>query len=215
MLAAATAAVLGVLLLAGAGPLARTAPASGSASGVEPLPPPTRSSSTSVADLVVSVSVAPNRPGVNEFTVQAASSRRPPPAPVDGVLLDLAGGGRVTLARTGPGVYSGTGRLAVAGAVRISAVISRAGRRITAPLPWSVDPPLPAPTAPSAPEASQPAVDADPGLRSVLDILAAPLLGGLILLGWRWLRRRRPATPPAPQHGPAAETPERVLEGVR
>src|SRR6266536_2841109 len=70
MLAAATAAVLGVLLLAGAGPLARTAPASGSASGVEPLPPPTRSSSTSVADLVVSVSVAPDPPGIKEFTVQ-------------------------------------------------------------------------------------------------------------------------------------------------
>src|SRR5205807_1682399 len=53
--------------------------------------PPVRSGT--VADLIVSVSVTPNRPGVNGFTVRAASNRRPAPAPIDDVALQLGAGG--------------------------------------------------------------------------------------------------------------------------
>jgi copper transport protein len=217
MLAAAAAASLGILLLVGAGSLARTAPARGSASGVEPLPPPARSSVATVADLVVTLSVSPNRPGVNQFTVQAVSSRRPPPAPVDGVVIEFSGG-RIRLERTGSAVYSGTGQLRAAGSVRITAAITRAGRRVTAPLAWSVDPALPAPATPAAPVAGQPAGDSDPALRSIVDVVAVPLLGALVLVVLRVLRRRRPpaarlATDVAPGEG--GDSQERVLEGVR
>ena len=215
LLAAAIVAGLGVLLLVGAGPLARSAPARGSASGVEPLPPPTRSSTATAADLVVTVSVTPNRPGANAVTVQASSSRRPPPAAVDGVAVEVAGGaGRVLLALAAPETFAGTVRLAAAGPVRITAVVSRAGQRITVPVAWSVDQPLAAPSQP----ASGPVTDADPGLRSVVDLLAAPLLGALILVGWRWSRRRRrpgpePRPEPEPASAPEAE-PEQAAEPV-
>ena len=56
-------------------------------------------------DLVVSVSVVPNRPGPNGFTVEVASSRRPAPAPVEQVALSYPDGGSaaVPLADVGRG----------------------------------------------------------------------------------------------------------------
>jgi copper transport protein len=169
-----------------------------------------------VADLVVTVSLTPNRPGANALAVQASSSRRPPPAAVDGVAVEVAGGaGRVPLALTAPGTYVGTVRLAAAGAVRITAVVSRAGKRIAVPVGWTVDPPL---TVPSEPASGQPAADSDPGLRSMVNLLAVPLLGALVLVGWRWTRRRRRAGAPDPDPEASPEpmqTAEPVLGGVQ
>src|SRR5262245_15106144 len=82
---------VGAVLLAAAGLLAETAPPRTPAPAV-PLAEP-RAYDTTVDDLVVSVSATPNRPGVNGFTMLAASSRRPPPAPIDGVTLKLGRSG--------------------------------------------------------------------------------------------------------------------------
>jgi len=94
----------GAVLLAAAGLLAETAPPRTAAPAV-PLAEP-RAYDTTVHDLVVSVSATPNRPGVNGFTVLAASSRRPPPAPVDRVTLTLGrpgGSGALPLRQIEPG----------------------------------------------------------------------------------------------------------------
>ena len=211
VLGVAATAGLGILLVVGAGPAPGIASTPGSASGVEPLPPPTRLVSVSVADLVVSVSVTPNRPGPNGFTVQATSSRRPPPAPVDAVLLRIgagtgtgAGAGTVRLDRTSPGVYFGVGQLDRSGTVRITAVLSRAGRRIAVPVSWTVDPAAP-------PAAAGPAgpPDPGPGVGSVLVILLPPLLGALALGLRRLVRSRSRRTAELSE-----ATPDRLLEGV-
>jgi copper transport protein len=181
---AAAAIAVAVLVLVGAGILPRTAPAAGSVPGTAPLPSPARTTGATVADLVVTVSAAPNRPGPNEFTVQVASSRRPPPAPVDGVQLDV-GAGRQPLEPAGAGVYTGTGQLPSAGTIRLTVQVHRAGRRLTVPLGWSVGPAAPPATGPPAGPPADPV-----GLGSTLRLLLAPLLGALAL-GLRRLLQAR------------------------
>src|SRR5215468_1402178 len=134
-------ALIGAVLLAAAGLLAETAPPRPAAPAVPLAKPLTRD--TTVGDLVVSVSATPNRPGVNGFTVLAASSRRPPPAPIDGVTLRLGGSGEsatLTLRPIEPGRYFGTGRLDSSGPITITVVVLRAGQRLTATMPWRVSP---------------------------------------------------------------------------
>jgi copper transport protein len=199
-------------LFVGVGGLASAAPAARSAPGTEPLPSPARISGATVGDLVVTVSAAPNRPGVNEFTVQVASSRRPPPARVDGVQLAGvpldAGAGLLPLQPTAPDVYTGTGRLPAAGPVRITVLVRRAGQRLAVPMSWSVGPaaaPIAAPAAGPAPgRATDPT-----GLRSAGQLLIAPMLGALAL-GLRRLFRARSRRSAAA----TAECLDRVPEAV-
>jgi copper transport protein len=159
-----------------------------------------------VGDLVVSVSVAPSRPGVNGFTVLAASSRRPPPAPVDGVALTLGRPGepgRLQLRPIEPGRYFGTGRLDSAGPITITAVIRRAGERLTVTMPWRV-----------LPRAAPPAVPRqEHGLAPYLNAIALCVLllalsaGAQRIVARRHRRRQLGADSPAPA--------EMTLEDVR
>jgi copper transport protein len=200
---------VGALLLVAVGVLLETVPARGPATAAAPAAPATtETASGSVADLVVTVSVTPNRPGMNGFTVLAASSRRPPPAPVEGVELKLVRGGdgsAVALQQVAPGRWFGTGRLDQAGRLRLTTVVRRAGKRLATPLSWWVSSPVP----------PQQQAGPAPGRRLApyVDGIALSLLAGaLALAAWRLLvvrRRQRPVdvVHPAP--------PERVLEGMR
>ena len=79
----------------------------------------------------------------------AASSRRPPPAPIDGVTLKLSRSGEsgtLPLQQIEPGRYFGTGRLDSAGPITITAVVRRAGERLTVTMPWRVSPEAVPPT---------------------------------------------------------------------
>jgi copper transport protein len=141
-------ALAGAVVLAAAGLLAETAPPRAPVSAV-PLAEP-RAYDTTVGDLVVSVSATPNRPGANGFTVLAESSRRPPPAPIERVTLGLGRSGErgtLPLRQIEPGRYFGTGRLDSAGPITITAVIRRAGERLTVTMPWRVSPKAAPPTA--------------------------------------------------------------------
>ena len=200
---------VGALLLIAVGALLETAPARGPAPAAVPAGPvTTETASASVADLVVTVSVTPNRPGMNGFTVLAASSRRPPPAPVDDVELKVLrgrDGDEVALQQVAPGRWFGTGRLDQAGRLRLTTVVRRAGTRLSAPLSWWVGSPLP-------PQQATPG----PGRRLApyVDGVALSLLAGALALGGWWLvlaRRRRRLVGLA--HEP--HSPERVLEGMR
>jgi len=140
-------ALAGAIVLAAAGLLAETAPPRTPAPAV-PLAEPQAYDAT-VGDLVVSVSATPNRPGANGFTVLAASSRRPPPAPIERVTLRLGRSGErgtLPLRQIEPGRYFGTGRLDSAGPITITAVIRRAGERLTVTMPWRVSPKAAPPT---------------------------------------------------------------------
>jgi copper transport protein len=204
----------GALLLLAVGVLLETAPAHGPATRQGPAtraaatPGAAQTASGSVADLVVTVSATPNRPGVNGFTALAGSSRRPPPAPLEGVELRIGaarGGGVVALQQVGPGRWFGTGRLDQAGPLRLEAVLHRAGKRLAVPLSWWVGPPAPAPGVAAAPgRRLAPYVDG-----MALSLLAAALAATVARLVLA-RRRRRAAQAVRP-----AETPERVLEEMR
>jgi copper transport protein len=204
----------GALLLLAVGVLLETAPAHGPATRQGPAtraaatPAAAQTASGSVADLVVTVSATPNRPGVNGFTALAGSSRRPPPAPLEGVELQIDaahGGGMVALQQVGPGRWFGTGRLDQAGPLRLEAVLHRAGKRLAVPLSWWVGPPAPAPGVAAAPgRRLAPYVDG-----MALSLLAAALAAAVARLVLARGRRR------AAQAVRPAETPERVLEEMR
>jgi copper transport protein len=195
---------LGAVLLAVAGLLAETAPPRTTAPAVLPAKP--QAYDTTVGDLVVSVSATPNRPGVNGFTVLAASSRRPPPAPIDRVTLELASpgeSGTLTLRQIEPGRYFGTGRLDSAGPTTITAVVQRAGERLTVTMPWRVSPDA------APPAVARPEQRLAPYVNAVaLCVLVLALSVGVQRIVVRRRRRRQLGTDsPAP-----AET---TLEDVR
>ncbi len=195
---------VGAVLLVAAALLAETAPPPAAAPAV-PLAKP-RVYDTTVGDLVVSVSATPNRPGVNGFTVLAASSRRPPPAPIDRVTLTLGGpgeAGTLPLRQIEPGRYFGTGRLDSAGPITITAVVRRAGERLTVTVPWRVSPKAVPPTVAGQQHRLAPYLNA-----VALCVLLLALSVGVPLIVVRRRRGRRPGTAsPAPA--------EVVLEDVR
>jgi methionine-rich copper-binding protein CopC/uncharacterized membrane protein len=192
---------VGAVLLAAAGLLAETAPPRPPAPAV-PLAKP-QAYDTTVEDLVVSVSATPNRPGVNGFTVLAASSRRPPPAPIDGVSLKLGSSGTLPLRQIEPGRYFGAGRLDSAGPVTVTAVLRRAGERLRVTVPWRVSPRAVRPTM------TRPEHRLAPYLNAVaLCVLVLALSAGALRIVVRRRRRRRPGT-----DSPAQA--EMMLEDVR
>jgi copper transport protein len=99
-----------------------------------------------VDDLIVSLSVKPNRPGQNVFAVLAGSTRRPAPAPVMRLLLRFTyldeETGRISASaeKLEPGRYLLTGgQLAMAGRWRIEVVVRRAGLEDSvARFDWSI-----------------------------------------------------------------------------
>ena len=174
---------VGAVLLAAAGLLAETAPPRTAAPAV-PLAEP-QVYNTTVDDLVVSVSATPNRPGANGFTVLVASSRRPPPAPIDRVTLKLGRSGEsgtLTLRQIEPGRYFGTGRLDSAGPVTITAVVRRAGERLMFTMPWRVSPRAVPPTVARQEHRLAPYVNA---------VALCVLVLGLSVGVWRIAVRRR------------------------
>ena len=188
----------GVVLLLAAGalvetpPSQETAPAAGATTGV------TRTGV--VDDVLVSLSVTPNRAGSNGFTVLAASGRRPPPAAIDGVTIEFAGSGPQALQEIQPGRYFGTANLASAGVARATVVVRRGGAALAVPIAWSVPDAVPTPPAPPR-----------DGLAPIVNAMAIAVLGILAFAIWRLakLRRRRPA------ELPPAEIEQRIPEDVR
>jgi copper transport protein len=191
---------VGAVLLAAAGLLADTAPPRTAAPPV-PLAK-SRAYDTTIHDLVVSVSATPNRPGMNGFTVLAASSRRPPPAPVDRVTLRLGQSGALPLRQIEPGRYFGTGRLDSAGPITITAVIRRAGERLTVTIPWRVSPKAIPPKAPPQDHRLAPYANA-----AALCVLVLALGVGVQRIVVRRRRRQPDTDEPAPA--------ESILEDVR
>jgi len=129
---------VGLSVLLAVGLLTATPPARGPM--LAPAPDATRKDGRSVEDLVVSLSVSPDRPGVNGFTVVAESSRRPPPAAIDTVALEIAGRRTelIFLKELEPGRYFGTANLDGPGRVRLTTMIERAGDQFSVPFRWSV-----------------------------------------------------------------------------
>jgi len=176
-------AAVGVLLLVAVGVHMETAPARGlGATPPAAVPADALTRGGSVADLVVAVSATPNRQGVNAFTVTAASSRRPAPAPIDDVALELAGSGSlVRLQQIEPGRYFGTGQIDASGPTRITVVLHRAGRSLTVAVPWEI---APAPAPVTRPAAGH-------GLALYANALALWLLAVALLVGAGRLAARR------------------------
>lgn len=100
-----------------------------------------RTEAGSVADLVVTVAATPNRPGLNAFTVTAASSRRPAPRPIDTVSLEVVGAKSTVsppLQPIGAGRYFGVARLDSGPVREMRAVIERNGEQLGVTVPWTV-----------------------------------------------------------------------------
>jgi copper transport protein len=131
---------LGVEAVAGAGVLLAAAvlTASAPARGPEfaaPRPVNAPTLAAGAADLVLSVTVSPNRPGTNVVSVVAASSRRPAPAPILGI---HAGGW--TLHGVGGNRWLGTVDLRAPGDTSLPIRIRRAGGEASTRVGWRVEP---------------------------------------------------------------------------
>jgi putative copper export protein len=137
--AIAAEAVAGLAILAGAAVLTASAPARGP-QFASPRPVQAPTLSARAEDLVLTASVTPNRPGTNVFTVVAASSRRPPPAPIRSLALRVAGAPPVILRQVGEGRWLGTGTLASAGAARMTLAVDRGSSSVAPRLGWTVEP---------------------------------------------------------------------------
>ena len=171
---------IGLTVFLAAGLLSSTPPARGG-SAAEPGPAPTMRTQ-SVGDLLVSLTTKPNRPGVNAFSVRAASSRRPAPGPITGVWLRFAPADAeamrapVRLNEVQPGQYQlGGDYLRRSGPWRIEVVVARTGLPATfARFDWDV------------PGAMAPAFGLENGSLERPLALAAALLLALVLIALVW-----------------------------
>lgn len=131
---------LGVEAVAGAGVLLAAAvlTASAPARGPEfaaPRPVNAPTLAAGAADVVLSVTVSPNRPGANVVSVVAASSRRPAPAPILGIRT-----GGWTLHSVGGNRWLGTIDLRSPGDTALPIRIRRAGSELATQVGWRVEP---------------------------------------------------------------------------
>jgi copper transport protein len=133
----------GSAVLVTAGLLTSAAPAHGPAFA-QPRPVRDATLAGQAQDVVVTLAVRPNRAGPNAFTVLAASSRRPAPAPIARVGLQLPNAPVVWLREVAPGRYLGLAALSNAGPNAATVVISRAGERLASRFAWRAEPPDPA-----------------------------------------------------------------------
>jgi copper transport protein len=183
-------AALGLAVLLAVGVLTTTPPARGPAFAPAPASAPSYLTG-SADDLLVSLSVRPNRPGVNLFQVGAVSTRRPAPAAIERVRLRFTGPqGSVTsppLREVGPGRYRSSGSyLSVSGDWRVEALVDRTGlgeRR--AGFAWTV----------ASAGAPPPVVVSRRPLEPILTSAAAALLLGLVAAWALVLARRLPRRP--------------------
>lgn len=133
-----------------------------------------------VGDVVVTLSVKPNRPGQNVFTVFTASTRRPAPADIMRVIVRFSrqeiGGGPVSVIAQAVdrGRFQvGGSHLSLAGPWRVEVVIRRKGiADAVAGFDWVVAPP----------GSSRPVVLSKAPLASSLTFAAAGTLGAVLLV---------------------------------
>jgi copper transport protein len=157
-------AAAGVEILLAAAVLAASSPPRGpefGASSAAPTPLVVRT----LGDVLVTATVRPNRPGANLVSVAAVSTRRPPPAPIDRVLL-RRGTALVALRRVAPGRWTGGVAFEQEGRRELAVVVERGGRRLTAAFAWAV----------AAPDPARPVVVSARRLAPLLDGAALALL---------------------------------------
>jgi copper transport protein len=184
-------ALAGVGIFLAAAVLASSVPARG-AQFAAPLPARVVTKSVHSADLVFTISSTPTRAGANTFTVVAASSRRPPPAPIEGITLEVQRqriGGSIPLTQIEPGRYLGSAVLPKAGSWSIVLVARRGGQPLTVPLVWPL----------GAPDPARPVRYSARALAPPLDAVAL-LVFSLTLFGVAWILAGRPRLRVA--HGP-------------
>jgi copper transport protein len=158
----------------------------------QPAPPATPTALTrTVDDLVVGVSIKPNRPGRNLLALDVLQTRFPAPAPVQAVSVQVGTPrGDVVLATRPAGTHYDAGALDLAapGALALRVTVQRPGLpAVELALPWVVDAP---------PPARHPTVVSDAPLALPAEVLAgavAALGGGMALVAA--VRRRRSRTP--------------------
>jgi copper transport protein len=181
---------MGLVLLAAV--LGSSAPAR----GPQFEPPPAAAATLATkqsSDLLASVSMKPNRDGLNLLSVQVVDSRRPSRAPVQGVTFVIqrpgleAGPQLLPTSRSGERFDAGTVSMKT-GEVKITVLIHREGVADTVvEIPWRVNPPLvkPAPVVVSS-EPLAPLVD-----RLALAVAILACLTGLVCAVRAGLRPRR------------------------
>ena len=204
-----SAAATAVVLVAAA--LASSPPARGPAWDPAPAAADQRPVTVPAADLLIGVSVRPNRPGPNFIDVTVLQTRKPAPAPVRLVTIGLtSGAGAVVQAAEASSLGDGhfqlpAGSITTAGRWQVSVSVQRAGLRdAQAQIGWDVLPPGPAAGTTQGGIATLPLAP----LTSAVASLLALVLGTTVLaLGARALVRRRTGSPSVLDSIPPSGTP--------
>lgn len=160
-----------------------------------------------VADLQESLALRPNRPGDNHALIDVLDTRRPAPAPITKVLVEVAGR-TVTAQRVSDGRWSAAVTLDRAGSTPVRVRVQRPGlAEAVHTYDWTVG---------AAASSRAAATVSDAPIAGVLKAVAT-LLAVAVLTGWAgfgWVRRRRAVTlvpVDTARSGPARqETPDLV-----
>ncbi len=142
---------------------------------------------TGVADLQEALALSPNRPGRSVVLVGVFDTRRPAPAPVAGVFVDIAGAdgrfrGPIAAEPLGNGRWSAATDLAESGPLRVRVTVQRPGLPVaTQDYSWVVG---------GAPRVTRHAVLSTAPVGAALQALTV-VLAGLIGVAWAVAWRRR------------------------